>query len=101
VNAAPSFSWDTRADRALKRKVVGDTLDVLDLESVVLEQYGGAYAESRSRERARTVGGFDLVWDDGPVPGPTGLGRRVEGLHDGAAEPDADPDDGLKDYSEL
>ena len=91
VNAAPSFSWDTRADRALKRKVVGDALDVLDLESVVLEQYGDAYAESRSRERARTVGGFDLVWDDGPVPGPTKLGRRVEGLHDGAAEPDAEP----------
>ena len=91
VNAAPSFSWDTRADRALKRKVVGDALDVLDLESVVLEQYGDVYAESRSRERARTVGGFDLVWDDGPVPGPTKLGRRVEGLHDGAAEPDAEP----------
>ena len=39
----------------------------------------------------RQVGGFDLVWDDGPVPGPTKLGRRVEGLHDGAAEPDAEP----------
>lgn len=97
ANAAPSFTWDTPADRALKRKVVGDALDVLDLESVVLEQYGDAYAESRSRKRARTVGGFDLVWDDGPVPGPTKLGRRVEGLHDGAAEPDAEPDAGLKD----
>ena len=57
VNAAPSFSWDTRADRALKRKVVGDALDVLDLESVVLEQYGDAYAESRSRNAANRPAG--------------------------------------------
>ena len=92
VNASPSFAADTPFDRALKRKVVSDALDVLDLESVVMEQCGGEKKTLRSGEtRARTVGGFDLVWDDGPV-GDAGracrLGRFVEGLHDGAAARD-------------
>ena len=41
VNAAPSFVADTPKDAALKKKVVSDVLDVLDMESVVMERYGG------------------------------------------------------------
>ena len=88
VNAAPSFVADSPNDAELKKKVVSDALDVLDMESVVMERYGGGNRQ-KSGARARTVGGFDLLWDDGPVASASffgartsGLGRFVEGLHD-------------------
>ena len=82
VNAAPSFVADTLKDAALKKKVVSDVLDVLDMESVVMERYGGGH---RAVTRTKTVGGFDLLWDDGPVASSgartkSNLGFFVEGL---------------------
>jgi hypothetical protein len=82
VNAAPSFVADTPSDAALKKKVVSDVLDVLDMESVVMERYGGGH---RAVTRTKTVGGFDLLWDDGPVASSgartkSNLGFFVEGL---------------------
>lgn len=41
----------------MKFKMLSDTLDVVDMEGV------------RTGEE-RTIGGFDLIWDDGPVPSP-------------------------------
>jgi tubulin polyglutamylase TTLL9 len=82
VNAAPSFVADTPSDAALKKKVVSDVLDVLDMESVVMERYGGG---DPAVTRTKTVGGFDLLWDDGPVAcgartNQSKLGFFVEGL---------------------
>jgi hypothetical protein len=63
--------------------VVSDVLDVLDMESVVMERYGGGDLRSA---RKKTVGGFDLLWDDGPVASSgartnqSKLGFFVEGL---------------------
>lgn len=56
VNASPSFSASTAADRAMKRSIMHDTLNVLDVEGRLA---GGE----------RRVGGFDLVHDrNGLVP---------------------------------
>lgn len=54
VNASPSLTANTREDYDLKFKMLSDLLDIINLEG------------TRS-DTARTVGGFDLVWDDGPV----------------------------------
>ena len=48
---------NTREDYDMKFKMLSDTLDVVDMEGV------------RTGEE-RTMGGFDLIWDDGPVPNP-------------------------------
>ncbi|KAA0155290.1 hypothetical protein FNF27_05706 [Cafeteria roenbergensis] len=54
VNASPSLTANTRADYDTKFKMLSDLLDIVDLEGV-------------RTGTERTVGGFDLIWDDGPV----------------------------------
>lgn len=55
VNASPSLTADTEEDYALKTSLVQNTLDVVDLER-------------KRSDRARHVGGFDLIWSNGAVP---------------------------------
>lgn len=57
VNASPSLTATTTADYQLKYGLIADALDIVDME-----QAGHA--------SATTVGGFDLVWKDGPVDSP-------------------------------
>eukprot|EP01138_Halocafeteria_seosinensis_P016261 gb/GECG01016591.1/.p1 GENE.gb/GECG01016591.1/~~gb/GECG01016591.1/.p1 ORF type:complete len:475 (+),score=56.37 gb/GECG01016591.1/:1-1425(+) len=54
VNASPSLSADTDTDYQLKYGLIEDTLDVVDVES------------HRSGKEKR-VGGYDLIWENGPV----------------------------------
>ncbi|DBA01932.1 TPA: LOW QUALITY PROTEIN: hypothetical protein N0F65_006665 [Lagenidium giganteum] len=54
VNASPSLTGDTDADYALKYNVIQHTLDIVDIEQ-------------KRRGKERHVGGFDLIWHNGPV----------------------------------
>ncbi len=47
---------NTREDYDLKFKMLHDTLDVVDMEG-------------KLKGDESTVGGYDLIWADGPVPG--------------------------------
>jgi tubulin polyglutamylase TTLL9 len=61
VNASPSLTADTPSDYQLKFDMFNDMFDVVDVEN---RRTG---AETR-------VGGFDLVWHDGPVLQPPLMG---------------------------
>ena len=54
VNASPSLTANTRADYDMKFAVLDDCLSVLDLENFLTGT-------------ERQVGGFDLIWQGGPV----------------------------------
>lgn len=54
VNASPSLSADTQADHDLKVGLLEDMLDVIDMER-------------KSTLREDQIGGFDLVYQGGPV----------------------------------
>ena len=57
VNASPSLTADTDEDYRLKRALIADTMDVVDVEG--------------TRDGSEmTVGGFDLVYQAGPVDHP-------------------------------
>ncbi|CAE7504644.1 TTLL9 [Symbiodinium sp. KB8] len=53
-NGLQRLTANTRADYDTKFKMLSDLLDIVDLEGV-------------RTGTERTVGGFDLIWDDGPV----------------------------------
>ncbi|KAI8906783.1 tubulin-tyrosine ligase family-domain-containing protein [Gorgonomyces haynaldii] len=55
VNASPSLSAETQFDYDLKHAMLNDAFDVIDLEK-----------KHQGKLRTR-VGGFDLVYNDGPV----------------------------------
>jgi tubulin polyglutamylase TTLL9 len=55
VNASPALSGDTDSDYALKFALMKDTLDVIDVEG------------NGTSEGTDNVGGYDLIWDNGPV----------------------------------
>ena len=55
VNASPSLTGDVAADYDLKHCVIQDTLDIVDVEG------------SEISDEADQVGGFDLIWHNGPV----------------------------------
>lgn len=57
VNASPSITADTPSDYRLKFAVLEDMLAVVDMEK-------------RRRGDETRVGGFDLLWNDGPVMCP-------------------------------
>lgn len=54
VNASPSLSADTDTDYQLKYGLIEDTLDVVDVES-------------HRTGKEKRVGGYDLIWENGPV----------------------------------
>jgi tubulin polyglutamylase TTLL9 len=54
ANASPSLSASNAADYALKANLLNDTLNIVDVEG------------RRMSDETR-VGGFDLVWQNGPV----------------------------------
>ncbi|KAJ3113915.1 putative tubulin polyglutamylase ttll9, partial [Physocladia obscura] len=60
VNASPSLTAETQFDYDLKHQMLMDAFDVLDLE----KRFVGPNGERRIRNK---VGGFDLVYNDGPV----------------------------------
>ncbi|KAI8915116.1 tubulin-tyrosine ligase family-domain-containing protein [Entophlyctis helioformis] len=60
VNASPSLTAETQFDYDLKYAMLNDCFDVVDLE----RRQGRFEKDKRPRTR---VGGFDLVYNDGPV----------------------------------
>ncbi|KAJ3411995.1 putative tubulin polyglutamylase ttll9 [Chytridiales sp. JEL 0842] len=56
-NASPSLTAETQADYDLKHAMINDAFDVIDLEKKFVN-------EKKPRTK---VGGFDLVYNDGPV----------------------------------
>ncbi|KAK2192198.1 hypothetical protein NP493_37g10048 [Ridgeia piscesae] len=54
VNASPSLTASSKEDYDLKYGLLEDVLNVVDLEN-------------RLTGREKRVGGFDLLWDDGPI----------------------------------
>ncbi|KAJ3399242.1 putative tubulin polyglutamylase ttll9 [Chytriomyces hyalinus] len=58
VNASPSLTAETQFDYDLKHQMLNDAFDVLDLEK------RHTTADKKPRNK---VGGFDLVYNDGPV----------------------------------
>lgn len=54
VNASPSLSANTPEDYDLKFKMLNDALDVVDIEQ-------------RTTGREERIGGYDLIWSNGPI----------------------------------
>ncbi|XP_028308961.1 putative tubulin polyglutamylase TTLL9 isoform X1 [Gouania willdenowi] len=54
VNASPSHSPSSQEDYEMKCNMLDDTLNVVDMEG-------------RLTGKEKRVGGYDLMWDDGPV----------------------------------
>ena len=100
MNASPSLTANTREDYDLKFKLLHDVLDLVDMEgrrensgehghgtsasSSISSTSGGAVkssettlASSQSISAPLHMGGFDLVWKDGPVPVPTGSSSSI------------------------
>ena len=82
VNASPSLSADSRADYRLKRAMLHDALDAVDVEGLVSGERSG------DEPPPLEVGGFDLVWDGGPVVDPDVGGARASclGCHNESLE---------------
>ena len=82
VNASPSLSADSRADERLKRAMLHDALDAVDVEGLVSGERSG------DEPPPLEVGGFDLVWDGGPVVDPDVGGARASclGCHNESLE---------------
>ncbi|CAH2299727.1 probable tubulin polyglutamylase TTLL9 isoform X1 [Pelobates cultripes] len=60
VNASPSLTASSQDDYELKCHLLDDTLHVVDMEG-------------RLTGKEKRVGGFDLMWNDGPVSRDDGL----------------------------
>lgn len=58
VNASPSVTADTPVDYDLKCGMLDDVMNIVDME----RQRGG---------QEISIGGFDKIWDDGPVYRPS------------------------------
>ncbi|XP_053250657.1 probable tubulin polyglutamylase TTLL9 isoform X1 [Podarcis raffonei] len=54
VNASPSLTASSQEDYELKTHLLEDTLNIVDMEG-------------RLTGKEKRVGGFDLIWNDGPV----------------------------------
>ncbi|XP_023416005.1 probable tubulin polyglutamylase TTLL9 isoform X3 [Cavia porcellus] len=74
VNASPSLTASSQEDYELKTCLLEDTLHVVDMEA-------------RLTGKEKRVGGFDLMWNDGPVsreegaPDLPGMGNFVTNTH--------------------
>uniref|UniRef100_A0A3Q3X7Y9 Tubulin--tyrosine ligase-like protein 9 n=1 Tax=Mola mola TaxID=94237 RepID=A0A3Q3X7Y9_MOLML len=53
VNASPSFAASSQEDYEMKYRLLEDTLNVVDMEGL--------------SGKEKRVGGYDLMWNDGPV----------------------------------
>ncbi|XP_067302757.1 probable tubulin polyglutamylase TTLL9 isoform X1 [Pseudorasbora parva] len=60
VNASPSLTASSQEDYDLKYRLLEDTLHIVDMEG-------------RLTGKEKRVGGFDLMWNDGPVYTDVGL----------------------------
>ncbi|KTG07085.1 hypothetical protein cypCar_00028088, partial [Cyprinus carpio] len=60
VNASPSLTASSQEDYELKYRLLEDTLHIVDMEG-------------RLTGKEKRVGGFDLMWNDGPVYTDVGL----------------------------
>ncbi|XP_069809866.1 probable tubulin polyglutamylase TTLL9 isoform X3 [Dendropsophus ebraccatus] len=67
VNASPSLTASSQEDYDLKCRLLEDTLHVVDMEG-------------RLTGKERRVGGFDLMWNDGPVSRDDG---QLDGISSG------------------
>ena len=56
VNASPSLTAETSSDYELKFGLLSDTVAVVDIEG-------------KRTGAEEVVGGFDLIWNGGPMPG--------------------------------
>uniref|UniRef100_A0A8C6XV46 Tubulin--tyrosine ligase-like protein 9 n=1 Tax=Naja naja TaxID=35670 RepID=A0A8C6XV46_NAJNA len=54
VNASPSLTASSQEDHDLKTRILEDTLNIVDMEG-------------RLTGKEKRIGGFDLMWNDGPV----------------------------------
>ncbi|XP_054836221.1 probable tubulin polyglutamylase TTLL9 isoform X2 [Eublepharis macularius] len=54
VNASPSLTASSQEDYELKTHLLEDTLNIVDMEG-------------RLTGKEKRVGGFDLIWNDGPI----------------------------------
>ncbi|XP_070600452.1 probable tubulin polyglutamylase TTLL9 isoform X3 [Erythrolamprus reginae] len=54
VNASPSLTASSQEDHELKTRILEDTLNIVDMEG-------------RLTGKEKRVGGFDLMWNDGPI----------------------------------
>ncbi|NXK51023.1 TTLL9 polyglutamylase, partial [Chauna torquata] len=66
VNASPSLTASSQEDYELKCHLLKDTLHIVDMEG-------------RLTGKEKRVGGFDLIWNDGPVSRGGNLGAPVNG----------------------
>lgn len=60
VNASPSLTASSQEDYDLKYRLLEDTLHIVDMEG-------------RLTGKEKRIGGFDLMWNDGPVYTDVGL----------------------------
>lgn len=72
VNASPALSSDTEADYVLKTSMLHDVFDIIDMDGLVARgrgrNLGGGFRRREEEEPLPfEVGGFDLIWDGGPV----------------------------------
>lgn len=54
INASPALTASSQEDYDLKFRLLDDTLTIVDMEN-------------RLTGREKRVGGFDLIWNEGPV----------------------------------
>ncbi|NXC46139.1 TTLL9 polyglutamylase, partial [Penelope pileata] len=66
INASPSLAASSQEDYELKCHLLKDTLHIVDMEG-------------RLSGKEKRVGGFDLIWNDGPVSRGGNLGDPVTG----------------------
>jgi tubulin polyglutamylase TTLL9 len=54
INASPALTASSQDDFELKFRLLDDTLTIIDMEN-------------RLTGKEKRVGGFDMIWNDGPV----------------------------------
>lgn len=63
VNASPSLSANTASDYQMKAEMLNDMLEVLEVE-----KKGSTKSSPSTSTSPKTVGGFDLIYQDADIP---------------------------------